>query len=128
MLKEISAVTLTTLAALTVGSLPIQAQTPSNNDQTVTDPTASAELARAANLARQAAEKANGGLGNYRAESSMFGPPSKTPYTRTGNGWTFDIKGRRPDSSDYTIETVVSVSSGGNVAVDYNGPIRSSTK
>jgi hypothetical protein len=126
MLKQISVATLITLTALTIGSLPIHAQIPTTNDQTVTDPAVLLELGRAANLARQAAEKANGGLGNYRAESSMFGPPTQTPHTSTNDGWTFTIKGRRPESSEYTIETVVNVARGGNVAVDYNGPIRSS--
>ncbi len=130
MWKPIAAATLTTLTALTVSSLPIYAQTDSTIDRTTTetqvDRAALAELGRAANLARQAAEKANGGLGNYRAESAMFGPPTQTPHVESGNGWTFNIKGRRPDSSEYTIETVVNVSrDGNNVNVEYNGPTRS---
>lgn len=130
MWKPIAAATLATLTALTFGSLPIHAQTDTTTERTTTtetqvDPAVLAELGRAANLARQAAEKANGGLGNYRAESAMFGPPSQTPYVSNGNGWTFNIKGRRPDSSEYTLETLVNVSRNGNVNVEYNGPTRS---
>ena len=129
MLKQFAAVTLTTLTVLSIGSLPIHAQNTTiertTTAETEVDPTVLVALGRAANLARQAAEKANGGLGNYRAESAMFGPPTQTPHVSNGNGWTFNIKGRRPDSSEYTIETVVNASRNGNVNVDYNGPIRS---
>ncbi|MCU0541948.1 MAG: hypothetical protein MUE44_07110 [Oscillatoriaceae cyanobacterium Prado104] len=83
------------------------------------------ELNRAKNLARQAAEKINGGLGNYRAEASMHGTSAESPFVDNGNGsWTFTFKGYRPGSSVYFVETVVTVSRDGGVRVDYNGRIR----
>jgi hypothetical protein len=83
------------------------------------------ELNRAKNLARQAAEVANGGLGNYRAEAAMHGAAKESPFVDNGNGtWTFTFKGQKPGASVYTVETVVTVSQDGTVRVDYNGPIR----
>ncbi|MEG4853091.1 hypothetical protein QUB10_19660 [Microcoleus sp. B5-D4] len=83
------------------------------------------ELNRAKNLARQAAEIANGGLGNYRAEASMHGTSKESPFVDNGDGtWTFTFKGNKPGSSVYTVETVVTVSQDGRVRVDYNGQIR----
>lgn len=81
---------------------------------------------RAKNLARQAAEKANGGLEKYRVEDAMHGGLAQSPYVKDGNDWIFTIKGREVDSEVLTIETVVRVSfDGKTVTVDYNGPIRS---
>ncbi|MEG4807188.1 hypothetical protein QUA82_05060 [Microcoleus sp. F8-D3] len=86
------------------------------------------ELNRAKNLARQAAERANGGLGNYRAEASMHGTSKESPFVDNGDGtWTFTFKGSKPGSSVYTVETVVTVSQDGRVRVDYNGRIRESS-
>ncbi|MGL5063730.1 MAG: hypothetical protein ACRC62_27405 [Microcoleus sp.] len=83
------------------------------------------ELNRAKNLARQAAENINGGLGKYRAEASMHGTSEESPFVDNGNGsWTFTFKGYRPGSSVYSVETVVTVSRDGGVRVDYNGQIR----
>lgn len=85
------------------------------------------ELNRAKNLARQAAEIANGGLGKYRAEAAMHGVSAQSPFVDNGDGtWTFTFKGYKPGSSVYTVETVVTVSQEGRVTVDYNGPIRNS--
>ena len=82
-------------------------------------------LNRAKNLARQAAEAANGGLGKYRAEASMHGASKESPFVDNGDGtWTFTFQGYRPGSSVYTVETVVTVSQDGRIRVDYNGPIR----
>lgn len=82
-------------------------------------------LNRAKNLARQAAETANGGLGKYRAEASMHGASKESPFVENGDGtWTFTFQGYRPGSSVYTVETVVTVSQDGRIRVDYNGPIR----
>ncbi len=87
------------------------------------------ELNRAKNLARQAAEVANGGLGEYRAEPSMHGVSSEAPFVDNGDGsWTFSFKGSRPGSSVYRIESVVTVSRNGQVRVDYNGLIRNSNQ
>ena len=87
------------------------------------------ELSRAKNLARQAAEVANGGLGEYRAEPSMHGVSSEAPFVDNGDGtWTFSFKGSRPGSSVYRIESVVTVSRNGQVRIDYNGLIRNSNQ
>ncbi len=67
-------------------------------------------LGRAKNLARQAAEAANGGLANYRAAASMFGPISEAPCTLSGEGiWTFTFPGTAPGSNVPFVETTVSV-------------------
>ncbi|MEK0193903.1 MAG: hypothetical protein EAZ78_20180 [Oscillatoriales cyanobacterium] len=87
------------------------------------------ELNRAKNLARQAAEVANGGLGEYRAEPSMHGVSAEAPFVDNGDGtWTFSFKGSRPGSSVYRIESVVTVSRNGLVRIDYNGLIRNSNQ
>ena len=141
MFKYIALTCVTALTAINVGSFPLHAQTPPTDNQTPStteststtterkiDATVLLDLNRAKNLARQAAEKANGGLNNYRAEVSMHGPASQAPYVDNGNGtWTFTFKGRRPNSQDYTQESVVIVSTQGQVTVDYNGSVRSAT-
>lgn len=83
-------------------------------------------LNRAKNMARIAAEQANGGLSNYRAEISMHGPAINAPFVENDDGTlTFTFLGRRPESTEYTIETVVTVAKDASVInVDYNGPIR----
>jgi len=85
------------------------------------------ELNRAKNLARQAAENANGGLGQYRAEASMHGASAESPFVDNGDDtWTFTFQGHKPGASVYTVETVVTVSQDGSITVNYNGRIRSS--
>ncbi len=85
------------------------------------------ELNRAKNLARQAAENANGGLGEYRAEAAMHGASAQSPFVDNGDGtWTFTFQGHKPGASVYTVETVVTVSQNGRITVDYNGRIRNS--
>lgn len=125
MLKHfVAAITMST--ALVVGILPVRAQP--NPTGAISDPTIILSLNRAQNLARQAAERANGGLGNYRAEALMYGPASLSPYIVNSDGTiTFNIKGRRPESSEFTIETVVTVAQDASqINVNYNGPIRTS--
>ncbi|URR35367.1 hypothetical protein NBE99_12115 [Thermosynechococcus sp. HN-54] len=85
-------------------------------------------LQRARNWARQAAERANGGLSQYRAEASMFGPASQSPYVDNGDGtFTFRFLGG-PPAQPATIESIVTVNpdpSNPMIRIDYNGPIRS---
>lgn len=130
-------VTAIALTTLTLSILPVAAQTiitqttiPTTiqNRQVNTVPVSiDFDLSRAKNLARQAAERANGGLTRYRAESAMHGPSADAPYVDNGNGsWTFTFVGGRPASTP-TIESVVTVTQNNwQVNVDYNGAIRSS--
>jgi hypothetical protein len=83
------------------------------------------DLNRAKNLARQAAESANGGIQVYRAENSMHGPADQCPYVDNGDSWTFTFLGGRPGSTTRTIESVVRVyKSNPRVVVAYNGSVR----
>ncbi|MEX0270245.1 hypothetical protein AB3R30_13965 [Leptolyngbyaceae cyanobacterium UHCC 1019] len=83
------------------------------------------DLNRAKNLARQAAESANGGIRVYRAEDSMHGPASRCPYVDNGDSWTFTFLGGRPGVTTKTIESVVTVyKTSPRVVVAYNGAIR----
>ncbi|WP_126147997.1 hypothetical protein [Synechococcus elongatus] len=89
-------------------------------------------LNRAKNLARAAAEQANGGLNRYIAESKMYGGGSNTDYTYTNGFFTFQFVGGapgwQPQGLPPTVESVISVSfDGKTVRTDYNGPIRSGT-
>jgi hypothetical protein len=138
MLKQSALACVTVLTALTLGSLPLVAQTPSEQAPSTTEGTPTTErrldsnvlrdLNRAKNLARQAAERANGGLGYYRAETSMHGPAAQSPYVDNGNGtWTFTFKGSMPGETTPSYENVVTVSTEGNVTMDYTGPVRAST-
>lgn len=81
-------------------------------------------LTRAMNLARQAAEQENGGLNYYRAESSMYGPATDSPFKDNGDGTlTFTFLGGYP-AAPPAIQTVVTVAVESDlVTVDYNGPI-----
>ncbi|MHC5916649.1 MAG: hypothetical protein ACYTXE_38000 [Nostoc sp.] len=83
-------------------------------------------LGRAENLAREAAEKANGGLQHYRAENSMYGPAERSPHTYDGHGtWTFTFNGHSPDSDTPTVKSIVTVSRTRIVHINYNRHIRS---
>lgn len=84
------------------------------------------DLNRAKNLARQAAEAANGGLRMYRAEASMHGPAQQSPFVDNGDSWTWTFLGGQPGASLTTIETVVTVyKESKQIVVTYNGPVRS---
>ncbi|MBW4520937.1 MAG: hypothetical protein KME16_14695 [Scytolyngbya sp. HA4215-MV1] len=126
-MKSILLVATLTLATLTTGMGPLVAQTTTQNEDGTVTIRINSDLVRAKNLARQAAEKANGGLENYRAENSMHGPIAQAPYVDNGNGsWTFTFKGRKADSTEFTMESVVTVvKEGWQVTVNYNGPVRS---
>jgi hypothetical protein len=119
MLKPITLVSCIVFFALATNSRPLHAQPHPSSAALI-------NLDRAENLARQAAEKANGGLQNYRAEDSMYGTGDRSPHTYDGHGsWTFTFKGHRPGSVTPTVESVVTVSRDGFVNIDYNGPIHS---
>lgn len=116
-----------------VGSIiPVHAQSTEVSDcaaKAIASDNAAAQitaLGRAKNLARQAAEAANGGLGVYRADASMHGRISDAPCVDNGDGsWTFTVKGGAPGFVTPTQETVVTVNSNGwTVKVDSNRPIR----
>jgi hypothetical protein len=82
-------------------------------------------FAKARNLARQAAIKANGGLARYRPEPSMFGPSAQTPAVKNANGSiTFNFKGGAPNTPELIVQSVVTVDPAGSVNLEYNGPVR----
>jgi len=120
------------LSTLVVGVSPALSNPLRSSQSQLTDITVisnNIELNRAKNLARQAAENANGGLGQYRAEASMYGASAESPFVDNGDGtWTFTFQGYKPGSSVYTVETVVTVSQDGSITVNYNGRIRSSNQ
>jgi hypothetical protein len=86
----------------------------------------SGQLNRAKNLARQAAERVNGGLNNYRAEDAMHGPAAEAPFVENGDGTiTFSFVGSRPGTNRPTVQTIATVElSTGFVQLDYNGEIQ----
>ncbi|MDR9403229.1 MAG: hypothetical protein RI580_07305 [Halothece sp. Uz-M2-17] len=107
--------------------LSLQAQTESEERSTLEiEYRKLVQLNRAKNLARQAAEQANGGLTEYRAEPAMHGPPETTNHEQLAEGvWQFTFQGRRPTAEEYTLESVVVVNiNTGETTVEYNGPIR----
>ncbi|MBD2073523.1 hypothetical protein H6F86_06405 [Phormidium sp. FACHB-592] len=86
------------------------------------------DLNRAKNIARQAAEAANGGVSVYRAAASMHGPAKLSPFVDNGDSWTWTFLGGRPGASLTAIETVVTVyKESSRVVVVYNGAARSAT-
>ena len=119
------------LSFLPSGAIPAQARTSSTScvtPQTVNGNTIAftPALTRARNLARQAAEKINGGLNHYRAAASMYGSSSEAPCIDGGNSWIFTFTGSQPGSTIPSVESVVTVAKDGSkVTVNYNGSIRS---
>ena len=94
----------------------------------VSDIVTTVDLNQAKNLARQAAEQANGGLGQYRAESSMHGNAQDSPHVSDDNdGYIFTFRGRAPESLDFTYETEVAIAADGTVNILYNGDVRGGT-
>lgn len=121
-------------SALTLGTSPTIAQSPSESSNCAVNAIASdnpvaqiTALGRARNVARQAAEAANGGLEVYRTDARMHGTISDAPCVDNGNGsWTFTVRGGAPGFATPTRETVVTIDSASwNVRIDYNGPVRS---
>lgn len=127
-MKTFSMTALLTLACLVGVPLVAQAQAsnPTANmsfDERVAYIT---DLSRAKNLARQAAERVNGGINSYWAEPSMHGPAAESPFVDNGDGtWTFTFQGGAPASNVLDVETEVVVNrSTWDVAVVYNGAVR----
>lgn len=86
------------------------------------------DLNRAKNIARQAAEAANGGVRVYRAAASMHEPAKLSPFVDNGDSWTWTFLGGRSGASLTAIETVVTVyKESSRVVVVYNGAARSAT-
>jgi hypothetical protein len=127
-MKNIS-LTALILAIVTLSPVNSQAQSflkQSSSSQQRTTTIHESLLNRGINLARQAAEKANGGLSQYRAQSSMYGPSANAPFVENSDGTlTYTFVGGKPGESP-TIESVITVNPRtGETNVDYNGPIRS---
>jgi hypothetical protein len=88
-------------------------------------------LLRGRNIARSAAETANGGLMNYVAEPAMHGPTARAPMVINEDGsLLFTFKGFRPTDRDlngnpiFSFETEVLVNLDRTFEILYNGPIR----
>lgn len=135
LMKKITLATAIALTTLTLSATYVNAQTSTETNSSTTQTqqvntipiSIDFDLNRAKNLARQAAERANGGLSRYRAESAMHGASADAPYVDNGDGsWTFTFVGGRPTATP-SIESVVTVfRESWQVNVDYNGPIRTS--
>ncbi len=107
--------------SITPASTPVKG-TLSSTPSTIAWVDQDAFVARAQNLARQAAIKANGGLAAYRPEPSMFGPSAKSPFVKNADGsLTFSFQGGTPGAA-LTLISVVIVNPDGTVKIQYNGP------
>ena len=127
MFKPIIITVATALLTLPVSVLPMSAQTvstslsPGNKFVFIND----IAFNRAKNLARQTAEKIDGGLSHYRAGSLMYVSAWETPYKDNGDGtWTFSFTGHKPDSTIPSTKSIITVAQNGQIAVNYNGSIR----
>ena len=86
---------------------------------------AAGDVNTAKNLARQAGERVNGGLSQYRAEAAMHGPGLEAPFVDRGDAWIFTFRGAPPGETDFTVETEVEVVKFDlATTVIYNGPLR----
>ena len=119
----------TATLSVTIGTFPGVAQDSRHcfvRANATSDPTATkADLLRARNLARQAAESYNGGLQYYRADNSMHARIAQAPCIENDNGsWTFTFKGFRPGVTTPFVETVVTVDRRNwQVSVDANNQL-----
>lgn len=119
--------TLTILPFLisSINSATSSAQAQTNNSTLETKIREIEALSKAKNLARQAAETANGGLENYRTDPSMHGSAAKSPYVDQGEYWLFTFKGGIPGYTVPTVESEVRVNkSDFQTTVVYNGAVR----
>jgi hypothetical protein len=130
----VSASTIALVAVVSLSAVVPQEAIAQMNSSQAIDAEAIIDLNRAKNLARQAAERENGGLGQYRAEPSMHGPSVDAPYVVNPDGsWTFTFLGYDPQESQpsgtilYSVESMVTVSQTGQVTIEYNGPIGPTT-
>ena len=119
------------LGSVSIGIQPAIAQfsvTPGNTlSLSITESAQQAgQLNRAKNLARQAAERANGGLNYYRAENAMHGPAAEAPFVENEDGTvTFTFVGGSPGFTTPTVQTIATVNlETGAVQLNYNGSIR----
>ena len=87
-------------------------------------------LGRAKNVARQAAEAANGGINKYRADDAMHGPVAQAPCTDNGDGtWTFTFEGTVPGEKTPSFVTAVTIDSNTfDVRVDRNQDLRTAAE
>jgi hypothetical protein len=93
-----------------------------NNGGTLTN--ANGQITRSMHLARQAAERTNGGLNVYRAEPAMYTVEQARYVVNRDNSVTFTFMGGAP-AEPPTIQSVVTVDPNkSTVNVDYNGPVR----
>ncbi len=92
------------------------------------------DLIRLRNLSRQTAQSENGGLGLYRAESSMHGTVLEMPCVELEpNRWQLAFRGGSPvevSQGNYSVVTLITVDGRQRpwqISVDYNGPIQQYT-
>lgn len=126
--KFLASVCLAAIALVTgwIGKTEAQAMPTPSTNLILVQSEKTIDLQRAKNLARQAAEKENGGLNVYTAEPSMHGPVESSPYETNSDGsWTFTFTGGKPGYTVPTVESAVTVFPNGTTRIDYNGPIRS---
>ena len=130
-LTTLSALLLTTLAAMPANAQVGIKQESDSSACIATTPTEQIALNAAKNEARQMAEVTNGGLSVYRAEPAMHGAAIASPCEMLApNVWRFTFRGGNPTAvvvaEDYTVLSVVTVEGTGRdrqVSLDYIGPI-----